>query len=106
MVELPTDPATHLVSDKPGARSLKAFFALARGMTARAAHLHRARHGKHAAGAWILSSDWVFQSVGKSEWVPEEPFETTVLSGARLARKAVAENGWRCPMRTRAHAQP
>ncbi|XXQ37946.1 BRCT domain-containing protein [Plasmodiophora brassicae] len=58
---------THLVVGK-AARTVKVFYAIAR-------------------GAWILSSDWILQSLQAGKWLPPESFEFDDLPGkaSRLA---------------------
>lgn len=51
---------THLIVGKEAKRTIKVLFAIAR-------------------GAWILPEAWVFSSLDKERWLPEESFEMSVF---------------------------
>lgn len=38
-------------------------------------------------GAWLISAEWLYRSVEKSAFVPEQDFETRAFSGASIARQ-------------------
>lgn len=52
---------THLIVGREAKRTIKVLFAIAR-------------------GAWIVPERWVFSSLEKERWLPEEPFEMSVFA--------------------------